>query len=86
MTSEMYESKQSAMNGIESVMKNAADDANYEKRINNANEPYFVLKAGNGQEIGRSEYYSSEAAMSNGIESVKSNAPEAEIDETLTVQ
>ena len=37
------------------------------------------LKAANGQEIGRSEYYSSKAAMENGIESVKKNAPDAEV-------
>lgn len=86
LTSEMYESKPAAMNGIESVKKNAAEDSRFEKRVNTANEPYFILKAGNGQEIGRSEYYSSEAALNNGIESVKKNTPEAEVDETLIAQ
>lgn len=84
LTSEMYESKPAAINGIESVKKNSQDDARFERRLNNANEPYFILKATNGQEIGRSEYYSSEAALNNGIESVKKNAPEAEVDETVT--
>ena len=43
----------------------------------------FNLKAGNGQVIGSSEMYSSVAARDNGIESVKKNAPDAEvIDET----
>jgi len=37
--------------------------------------PYFVLKAANGEPIGKSEVYSSEAAAKNGIESVKKNAP-----------
>ena len=84
LSSEMYETKPSALNGIESIKKNAADDNRFEKRVNSKNEPFFILKAGNGQEIGRSEYYSSEAAMNNGIESVKKNAPDATVDDTTT--
>jgi len=37
---------------------------------------------GNGEPIGRSETYSSTAALENGIESVKTNAPAAAIVET----
>jgi len=40
-----------------------------------------VLKAGNGEEIGRSETYSSESAMENGIASVKKNAPDAKVED-----
>ena len=43
--------------------------------------PYFVLKAANGEPIGTSEVYSSEAAAKNGIESVKKNAPIAQIED-----
>jgi uncharacterized protein YegP (UPF0339 family) len=39
----------------------------------------FNLKATNGQVIGTSELYESTAARENGIESVKKNAPDAEI-------
>ena len=39
----------------------------------------FDLKATNGQVIATSEVYSSDAACKNGIESVKKNAPDAEI-------
>ncbi|MHB1108229.1 MAG: YegP family protein, partial [Lutibacter sp.] len=42
-------------------------------------QPYFNLKATNGQIIGNSEMYSSESGMENGIASVKKNAPEAEV-------
>ena len=43
----LYESKASAENGIESVKKNAADDARYDRRTGNERfDPYFVLKAG----------------------------------------
>ena len=82
LSSEMYESRGAAQNGIESVKKNAADDARYDRRNAANGDPYFVLKAGNGEQIGRSETYSSAAAMENGIESVKTNAPAAEIAET----
>ena len=40
----------------------------------------FDLQAGNGEVIGTSEVYSSEAACANGIESVKKNAPEAPVE------
>ena len=79
LSSEQYESKSAAQNGIESVKKNAALDERFERRTSVKDEPYFVLKAGNGQEIGRSEMYSSPAAMENGIASVKKNASGAEL-------
>lgn len=37
----------------------------------------FRLKAGNGQTIAASEAYTTKAAALNGIESVRSNAPDA---------
>jgi uncharacterized protein YegP (UPF0339 family) len=82
LSSEMYESRSAAQNGIESVKKNAADDARYDRRTAANGDPYFVLKAGNGEQIGRSETYKTAAAMENGIASVKTNAPDASIVET----
>lgn len=82
LSSEMYETKAAAQNGIDSVKKNAADEARFDRRTAKNGDPYFVLKAGNGEEIGRSETYSSASAMENGIESVKTNAPGAAIAET----
>ncbi len=41
----------------------------------------FHLKAGNGEIIGVSEVYSSESACQNGVESVRKNAPIAEIED-----
>lgn len=79
LTSEAYESKQGAEKGIESVRKNAADDNRYERKTAKNDEAYFVLKAGNGEPLGRSETYTSTSAMENGIESVKKNAPDAEV-------
>lgn len=44
----------------------------------------FNLKAGNGEIIATSEGYSTKSGCKNGIESVKENAPEAEIDDQTT--
>ena len=41
----------------------------------------FNLKAGNGQVIGQSQMYSSEATRDAGIESVKTNAAGASVDD-----
>jgi len=84
LSSEMYETRTAAEGGIESIKKNAGDDARYERRTSAKGDPYFVLKAGNGQEIGRSEMYNSPAAMENGITSVKTNGPEAAIADATT--
>lgn len=83
LSSEGYTTMAACKNGIESVKKNAVEDARYERKEAKNGAPYFNLKAGNGQVIGLSEMYSSVAACENGIESVKKNAPDAEVvDET----
>ncbi|RFN58373.1 YegP family protein [Marixanthomonas ophiurae] len=81
LTSEMYNSKASAKNGIESIQKNCGDDARYEKKTAKNGKFHFNLKSTNGQIIGSSQMYSAESGMNNGIESVKKNAPEAEVKE-----
>ena len=45
----------------------------------------FDLKAGNGEVIATSEVYTSEAACKNGVESVRKNAPVANV-ENQTVE
>jgi uncharacterized protein len=79
LTSEMYQAEDSCMNGIESVKKNSADDGRFDRKTSSNGKPFFSLTATNGQIIGKSEMYESEAARENGIESVKKNAPEAAI-------
>lgn len=84
LASEGYTTKAACNNGIESVMKNATDDKRFERKVAKNGKNYFNLKAGNGQVIGSSEMYESEAAMENGIASVGKNAPDAKIeDETV---
>jgi hypothetical protein len=77
LTSERYKEKASATNGIASVQANAADDGRYERKTSANGKPFFVLKAGNGEPIGRSEMYNSTSSMENGIASVKKNGPAA---------
>ena len=81
LTSEMYESKASAVNGIESVKKNSPDDARYDRLTGKNDAPYFVLKAGNHQVIGNSQMYASESSRDNGIASCKTNGPTAAVDD-----
>ncbi len=92
-TSEVYSSESSCKNGIESVKKNCAADVedqtveNFETLKNPKFEIYkdkagefrFRLKATNGQVIAVSEGYKSIANCKNGIESVKKNAPDADV-------
>lgn len=93
-TSEVYTTDAACKNGIESVRKNApvaavedqtvegyATEKNpkFEIYKDKADEFRFRLKATNGQVIAVSEGYSSHANCVNGVESVKKNAPEAEV-------
>ena len=69
----MYSSKPACFNGIESVKNSCTDSSRYERIQSVNNKQYFVLKASNGQIIGKSEMYNSKAGMDNGIEYVKKN-------------
>jgi uncharacterized protein YegP (UPF0339 family) len=40
---------------------------------------YFVLKANNGQEVGRSQLYKSQSGCDNGQVSVAKNAADAKV-------
>ncbi len=81
LASEGYSAKSGCNNGIESVRKNAADDSKFERLTTSNGKPYFNLKASNGQIIGTSEMYSFISAMENGINSVKTNAPKATVED-----
>ena len=93
-TSEVYTTKAACLNGIESVQKNApaakfedqtvegfetVTNPKFEMYKDKAEEFRFRLKARNGEIIATSEGYTTKAACENGIESVRKNAPEAEI-------
>ena len=81
LASEGYTTKAACTNGMESVKKNALNDERYDRLTTKKGDPYFNLKASNGQVIGTSEAYSATAAMENGISSVKTNAPKATVED-----
>ena len=93
-TSEVYTTAAACRNGIESVMKNApvanvedqtvenfetATYPKFEMYEDKGGEFRFRLKARNGEIIATSEGYKTKASCENGIDSVKKNAPEAEV-------
>lgn len=93
-TSELYSSEAACRKGIESVKKNsvvakledrtAAEFAvvanpKFELYVDKAGEFRFRLKAKNGEIIAVSEGYKAKASCLNGIESVRKNAPDADI-------
>lgn len=84
LSGEGYTTKSACLTGIDSVRKNAPVDERYERNVNSAGKPYFNLKAGNHQIIGTSQAYSSDSSMENGIQSVKNNAPSAELVDLTT--
>ena len=80
-SSQQYKAKASAQSGIDSVKANAHIDAHFERKTSHGEQPYFILKAANGETVGCSQMYSSTAAMEKGIESVKANAPTAAVED-----
>lgn len=81
LSSEAYTTRAACDNGIASVRTNSQDDGRYDRKTAKDGSPYFNLKASNGQVIGSSEMYSSSAALENGIASIKSNAPDAKVED-----
>lgn len=95
-TSEVYDSTAACLKGIESVRKNApvarVEDQTgeqYKSLTHPKFELYedrggafrFRLRARNGKIVAISEGYTTKAACGSGIESVKKNAPDAEVAE-----
>jgi len=74
LNSEGYNSKQAAENGIQSVRMNGIWDSNFERKESKDGQHYFVLKAGNGEPIGRGERYKSKSSCEHGIDVIKSMA------------
>jgi len=70
LASEGYSSASAAQAGIGSVNVNGVEAANYELRLASDASSYFVLKAGNGEVIGVSQMYASEANAKRGLTTV----------------
>ena len=71
LTSEQYQTRASAENGIASVRANCGTDSRYDLQNSANGKFYFNLKAANQQVIGTSEMYESEKGRERGIASVK---------------
>ena len=80
LTSEGYNTKAAAKNGIASVGKNAKRKGAFETKVGKNKKHYFNLKSPNGQVIGASQGYAAAAGCKKGMESVKKNAG-AEVDD-----
>ena len=83
LSSEGYTTAAARQNGIDSVKSNAGNDNRYERLTASNGKHYFNLKAGNGQVIGKGQMYDSAAGRDGGIESVKTNAPIANVVDEL---
>ena len=96
LTSEVYSSLASCKNGIASVQKNAPiaaledqTEEGFEKQKHPKFEVYtdksgefrFRLKATNGEIIGVGEGYKKKASCLNGIESIRKNAAEGNVED-----
>lgn len=92
-SSEVYSSKASTLNGVESVRKNATvhvedqtkeeslKHPKFELYVDKAGEYRFRLKASNGENILASEGYKAKASALNGIDSIGRNATDAELED-----
>lgn len=81
LTSERYKTKASALNGIKSIKKHSKADKNFDRAKAKTGGARFVLKASNGEKIGRSQIYAGWSGCSSGIASVKRCAPGGKIDD-----
>lgn len=79
LSSEGYSSKSGCTNGIASVQKNCNDEKCFEKKTTAGGKFRFNLKARNGQVIGTSQSYDSEASRDNGIAAVGRAATGAKV-------
>lgn len=85
LKSENYVNSHGTRNGIDSVRLNGSNETNYESRTSKVGEPYFVLKARNGEIIGTSEMYSSASARDHGIKAVMMYCEKADlVDHTVS--
>lgn len=92
-SSEVYTTEAACLKGIESVRNNCVGEIEdqtvenfetvkhpkFEMYLDKAGEYRFRLKAKNGEIIATGEGYKAKAGCLNGIESIKKNAPEAEV-------
>lgn len=72
--SQAYSSAKARDAGVRAVIKSAGDESRY-RQLEEDGQPYFVLRAGNWQEIGRSRAFESVAQMTAAMALVRATAP-----------
>ena len=77
LSSEGYSSRQSSLTGIASVKTNAPIRDRYQSSVSSDWQYYFILKAPNGETIGKSQMYTTATARDSGIAAVMNAAPKA---------
>jgi uncharacterized protein YegP (UPF0339 family) len=81
LSSEAYKQKESALAGINAVRACGPDDTNFERKESTSKQPYFTLKARNGETLGRSEMYVSASSRDKGIASVQKNSASLKVND-----
>ena len=82
LSSQGYADKGGCKNGVDSVRKNSPDASRYEQKEASDGRKFFNLLAANKQVIGTSQMYKSADGCQNGIESVQTNGPIAEVEDS----
>lgn len=77
--SENYAQKASAKNGIESIKKNCQEDSRYELKESSNGKAFFNIKSTNGQIVGTSALFDSEAIRSSVISELKAKSADAQV-------
>ncbi|ANM32210.1 hypothetical protein ABI59_11105 [Acidobacteria bacterium Mor1] len=80
--SERYKSHAAAQNGIRSVRRIAKSGRRFDTRQAKNGSHYFLMVAGNGEIVARSELYEREEEVARDIEFVRRTAPKAFLEDT----
>lgn len=81
LTSGAYTRKLMCLKGIESVKRNSQDDMKFFRKTASNSQTYFNLKAFNGKIIAVSRLYKNKALREKGIELLKKNVQQANIED-----
>lgn len=81
LAGEIVRTRADAERVVASVRANARNEARFERRLSRSSQPFFFLKARNGQVLGISEIFPTLAARDTAIKIVQMNAATAALEE-----
>jgi uncharacterized protein YegP (UPF0339 family) len=79
LTSLMFPTMDECKKALETARMVSSDDTRFERKISTNDKPFFNLVSADGQVLGKSELYESDASMEKGIASVRKNGPTTNI-------